>query len=464
MTAGSHTVRGKDVPVEDELEDGRPQGGGHRGRLASRVAGLLVAAVTVMGCNAQPASPARVDVDATTAVVTTSPSPMSEVKATPERVRGVVPVGFEEFEPPDGTCIAVWANWPSDYPHSDAELAVLARECLASYRAVVLVNFGLSDVKARWLAAEVERIVSDVTDGLIMLDVAVVGASPNAIALLGELTPNECVEPEPRKYAAFAADAAMEELRQFDKILAVTGRSSCAGLGGQADLGNQRYADVYDSSLLSSSSLAEVTVHELLHLLGLGHLGSIFDPVGLSIQDHVAWNDGRPVTIDLVEHLEDEFTYYLAYHSEAGNIMADSWTGEPLDPLQQYVLEWPNRALGLEVSVEAVDITGGRVVLSQDTDLVRLARLEFEAYPLRVPPDSHWGEDQYGDFAALIFEPVLGGGAQTPQVNISLIGTGLHIASLGHLYGEGSHQLVYGRDRVSITISEASVVLAHERS
>jgi hypothetical protein len=191
----------------------------------------------------------------------------------------------------------------------------LAQSCAAEYRnsSIALVNYSLDAPAAERIASDLEQDISRVTEGIVSVDVTVVSPTEQARQAFDHAnSARDCVSATSLEFfGTYAADKAMPELAQYDKIIAESDEKSCVeGVHAVTDIAQGRYVEMFDSLTDDNERSVKpeqrfTALHETLHLYGLKHAGTLFDQ-GLGLGDYARQieQDAR-YSINLNEYIEN---------------------------------------------------------------------------------------------------------------------------------------------------------------
>lgn len=239
-------------------------------------------------------------------------------------------------------------------PEDAARAAERCRIALEGGR-VALVTYGVPQDSAAAVGKRIEAMVPRATGDIAHMLVSVVPFTPAATAALREATgERDCIDiADPTKYVAAAADKKMP-LQDSHFVVGLSNEKSCTpGVGGVANTTGGRLADVLMGEGVDPSSedfvnkAAAIAVHELLHLLGLGHSGRVlYDKTNLN--GDMSQRIGR--LFDLLAYLRD-YTYQ-EYGGGASDVMSNTGGGRYIFPniLHIELLRQPAITLGADES------------------------------------------------------------------------------------------------------------------
>src|SRR5256885_543306 len=162
--------------------------------------------------------------------------------------------------------------WP--FPDVQKQQQV-TQECLRASHGgtIALINYGgaLSRDQAQTLAQTLPAEIQRETQGLVTMTATVVDASDKANKQLVANNKNGCIDSSnATNFASVAASETMPALKKYDFILALPSEAACTHIGGVADNGKGRDADIYPNPVANQEVAAK---HEFFHLLNLGHAG-----------------------------------------------------------------------------------------------------------------------------------------------------------------------------------------------
>lgn len=334
------------------------------------VAAVVAVSFLVTGCAARPAGSYFAD---------TAPQAVSST--TDDQ-------SLETFDSPEGAC-----GIRSVRGNDGGDIKEAAEQCLSVYgnTKIALLNYALTKDDAKKLADTANGHLSGSTRGVINPNIVVVEPSDLAKQAFEEKVPGECIDPvNLDKSGAYIAAATMPELNEYDKIVSIMDRPACeitAGMtpGGAAFTQHYRYADVYDNADQPLARLGIFTAHELAHLFGLGHAGSLSGATshgGFTDINGIYDKDKGP--IDLGRYISSGLLQEYGQKSIMGSPVALS-PGSTLDTAQLYALEWPQRELGVGTSIELHDLDNSPIALNmqkKEGDWVIRWRLDS---PLQMP-------------------------------------------------------------------------------
>jgi hypothetical protein len=247
----------------------------------------------------------------------------------------------------------------------DPNLVKKAERCLQVMRSgkVLLVDFGAPEGMAKTAAEKLPDTISTYTAGNVTLSFKTVEATPEAkAAYKATLTDKGCADPkqDPAKYGGSIADKLMpKQTKGADFVLGLSSEVACRpNTAGLANSAKGRYADVYMGDYKKALANADpkiresvvrtgrmLTAHELMHLFGLGHAGSIKNS-GDDLSATKYWLGAKLIKLDdYVKGAEydayDDITNVMASGRES-NISS----GQTNSRLDIDFLNWPKYATG----------------------------------------------------------------------------------------------------------------------
>jgi hypothetical protein len=343
---------------------------------------------------------------------------------------------------------------------NDPELLAKARRCEAamSSGSVALVNFGLPAEVATGAAQLMVETLPKFNENLGM-SVTVVTASPAATKRFdGHLAAKGgCADPKnPLEFAAGAAESTMPELAGYDFIIGFTGAKACKpDLNGLSNGYGGRRADVYLGANGEGKAPAEqletqkraggmLSAHELMHLLGLGHAGTISggeEAAGLENADAYLGHD-----FDLGAYLK---TAYYEPYGDISNLVSMPIPGyvQP-NIVDNAFLNWPKRAQGKAPDV--VGQVGSAASLTFTVEDVKAGKFAMATLkePLRLPgkPNKDGSKPMAADekFTKIVFVPRMNEGMNF-GVGVMLVSEDKAIGNLGGITPE-----IIGEDASSV--------------
>ncbi len=404
------------------------------------VAAVVAVSFLVTGCAARPAGSYFAD---------TAPQAVSST--TDDQ-------SLEIFDSPEGAC-----GIRSVRGNDGGDVKEAAEQCLSVYgnTKIALLNYALTKDDAKKLASTTQAYLSGSTKEVINPRIAIIEPSDLATQAFNEQVPGECIDPvDMKKSGAYIAAATMPELNEYDKIVGIMNRPACETTtnmttsmtpGGVAFVQHNRYADIYIGQPLGR--LGIFTAHELAHLFGLGHAGSLSGATshgGFTDINGIYDKDKGP--IDLGRYISSGLLQEYGQKSIMGSPVALS-PGSTLDTAQLYALEWPQRELGVGTSIELHDLDNSPIALNmqkKEGDWVIRWRLDS---PLQMPSSEN-GEMSLvaqEEFRSVIFS-VHYFQNEAYWVDVMLLGDYNSTIQLGSLSGDA--ELSHGGKIVKVVFDE----------
>lgn len=272
---------------------------------------------------------------------------------------------------------------------------------------IAIIPYGIETNDALALSDEIETAFNALTDGLITVNVEVIEPSASALETYETQDPIDCVDKKvTNDFGSHIADMAMAELGEFDKVVALNADPSCGHEAMGVALSPGRYGEVFEvgatwdayeangnsqvvvnvdeqGELVGAGYLyspVSTTMHEMLHLYGLGHNGQLklsseFRGESqrlLSAEDDV---EHEIKVVDLQAMVRQR--EYLEYGASGvmGNGVLPLEDG--LSTLQKYLLETPLRNLGQDYSIKAFDVNQEKAVFTNENVTGTLAVYSF---------------------------------------------------------------------------------------
>lgn len=198
-----------------------------------------------------------------------------------------------------------------------------------THLAIAIIPYEMNIDDAIELGESVETSFNDLTNDILTVDVTVIEPSYTATQRYQDINSDNCIDKSDlSRYGSYIASSAMPELHAYDKVLALNADPACQNaVGGVAQL-QGRYGEVFNAAssweviqdnggttLQEKNNNGNVTtttylyspvgtgVHEMLHLFGLGHNGTLTAPKdrskGETYTMRVYSETPRDVTIDV---------------------------------------------------------------------------------------------------------------------------------------------------------------------
>jgi len=439
-----------------------------RWTIASKAIATMAAAVILVGCGV--ISEADREPDAS---IATSAVPIEQVPP-----RKTVGIPESDDESSDSAEVSPAINENQESPSlSDAEMDALeqlagcggeaeqrtreelidrARTCLDFYKngTIGVVDYTGGAIK------DLDEVIEFLTEhlhyltgGLMQLTFILMPASDAALAKFEERTPASCSrasDGDLEDSAAWIADMNMpNELAEVDKILALTSVPSCGGPVGLAfDFGAYRYSEVFDvveESGFWRYYLDSTSLHEVLHLTGLGHSsGLVVEQGGFNQLDAYTQEDG--VRIHLHDYLADTEFIIPGRWSGIGESAVMGFDAnlysDVLSAREMHRLQLPHRVLNERPE-------SGPLIAIDDlnnVDSVKYKRADvghkFAKFSVAVTIPTLEDEPQFMDLNSLDFTP--GKDLYTGELALNI---GLSIdsyetyATIGRILGEADFEL-----------------------
>lgn len=410
----------------------------------------------------------------------------------------VTPLGpLESFESPYGVCQTSMGILAGE----DSPLfAEAARKCLDLYKGaeIALVNYGMDTDDAQSMADRLDKRVESSSEGKLSVTVTVVQPSSEAEKLFQEQNSDNCVDAnDVWRYGSYVGSAVMPELVQYDSIIGVSNLESCDGSAAGVASPNYsgRYAEVFDaadkwqaiednggsnvrktdqgngfSTVENFQDPADIAAHEWLHVIGLGHAGELFSEGG-NLGGQALLGSQTEAQIDLDAYISSGV--FREYGDDTNVMGRVSGLREDtlLTTVQQYLLAWPELALGEDAPVTVQDISQQEVTFTADSARDSIAILNLPN-PVSMPTGGYssstdFGESQKFDTLAFVprFDEEYGGVAYGTEVYLTSQDNST--ASLGLLYcyndsGNCQYNFVVGGQKVAAVFSETGVSLRIE--
>lgn len=325
----------------------------------------------------------------------------------------------EEPEPLAGACFEPF-NWKVE------PLASGAYDCMGYQDSarIALVNYTFEDIGLERVANEVEQELLDQTNGLVSAEVTAISVSDTVRQRYIHAQPpnQDCADnKDVRVWGSTLAKESMPQLDSYDAVVGVTHLPACnAGAPGIADP-QLSLAEVHFPHGMREDSLdtdVVITTHEILHFLRVGHEGTLeimYEPgieratkLDTSVQSLSALVYNLPTgePLDLRRYIVDGTYHEYRGPSAMGPPQALSGQSR-LNTLQQYLLEWPQRATGQEVSIKGHDLANGAVTFaSGDKNSIALLELDEHMTPSSVEYDNEHLPPYFGLLAFAPRDPI----------------------------------------------------------
>lgn len=261
----------------------------------------------------------------------------------------------------------------------DYEKIAEAAELLQGATVALVNNSGWDQQKFEDFARECEIYTYDTTDGIINIKITPIQPTKSAQEAAEKITNTGVMlwqeagknSLRPNEFASYQAAKEMSSLCDYDKVISLNSPDLKPALWSEAarntimgtaaaekgTIASYRYADLYlamDEYDYQANLFTKIFLHELLHLYGLGHEGSIMPDGKTSFY----WND-RNWVLDLDEILQGDKTTYLEYDgiTPMGNRWMVSSSDLALDDIQKSLLSNAARVLGWESIVRQENIS-----------------------------------------------------------------------------------------------------------
>jgi hypothetical protein len=350
-----------------------------------------------------------------------------------------------------------------------------AADCVAAEGGrIAVVNFGVDNVAVEATVQQSETALPAVTAGVVHPTLEVLPATKEAEAAFAAATADKgCEDAEsPVEFASYAAETTMtDKLKQYDAIVAVTSEALCnPDERGIADGIRRHNADVQSGSAGGStdtpSELARRMVHEVLHLYGVGHSGTIHSRGGDIFSDLY----GNDITmqvgaLNLDTYLAKDNAEYNEYGDDTsvmGSVTAENVSRTTLNPVNQSVLSRPEQIVdGQPQSDHSTESGPASITLAEAKKgafiTVELQQpIQLEGWELK--------SRQVFDHLALVprIDTVPGTKPDMWAVGINLINSSNVVASLGLLYRDSKAPnkpfiITSGNQKISLTLSSGSL-------
>lgn len=299
----------------------------------------------------------------------------------------------------------------------------MADDCASSYVGrIAIVNFGASPELAEQSTEYAEDYLHHATQGVVTPELQVLEASDAARALVADegagcstyFGSNEFTL---ANYVSYAAIRTMPDVAGATSVVGLRSTQFCGSVGTMGiakidtALAEVEIADTNGASL-NADNIGFIVAHEILHLYGLGHAGSLQGVLPGSNEPKNLNDNGITMQheyFDLQAYsLSAPETYHI--YGETNSPMAAVQTGsvmpQPddvhLKPVQQHVLEQPLRSsLGIEPEMVVADTgplrltaeevaEGGFGIVTLREPIRLSGKATFDRVALQPTVDGHW--------------------------------------------------------------------------
>lgn len=273
------------------------------------------------------------------------------------------------------------------------------------------------------LATDVTDLLRRQTYGLLQLDITPVPISTDAArAYDAEYAAKDCVPAD--DYRGWSSSMTLEsdtmpKLDVYDAAIGVNTLPACDGTLGASISVNGAVevfgvhvtdTDTYSTETEQGSDyVAGTTAHEIAHLFGVGHAGTMTSSDATAQESNgqimrrsfgvLADDAPKDGPIDIVSWV-NEADYYEYGEQSLMGLAHDQASIRPINTLQQYYLEWPYRTLGEDSAVRGVALEDEPAVFSADDERPLVAHMSIGGY--LAPPHAEDAED-FAKFTELAF-------------------------------------------------------------
>lgn len=334
---------------------------------------------------------------------------------------------------------------------------------------IALVGFGIEPNLLDRISQGVQKGLPISTAGAITASVEAMPASAKATTLFSREIMGDCIDGADELAAPKAADKAMH-LKKDSMVVGLSSLRLCtSGFKGLAEVPG-RHAGVFDVKESDEDSVRvdiNAAIHEILHLYGLGHAGSME-------RDDYTWmvHASEPDSVlDLDRYLAN--CKYNEYDSSSvmGYATASSPASILLDAPQRNSLTWPNVVLGDKNASPLHKAVNGQFEITAS----QAANGHFGVVKLDESVSFKYGDKHEKTFDGIAFVPEIGmfgeedgqrktyvagakiflvsdGGATTAMLG-TVESFGLYSGTQTRIYRLGSQQLELSFDGSGLKVS-----------
>lgn len=359
-----------------------------------------------------------------------------------------------------------------------------AADCLAYHQDtdIALVYYAGDKDAVTEYSELVEEQLSEQTRGLLRVDITPVAAHPSVLAdYNARFAERGCALDDVVKdrSSVIARDSKdMPELAAYDAVVGMGYLPSCNNVVYGIANGSESIVDVFGTYVTENQPYREFDVitgaHEVAHLFGIGHPGLmtwseaavLSDGTGRGSLGVIASDTPHGGSIDIIDWVEQSDFKEYGQHNMMSNTEA-SVDGSSINLLQQYLLEWPERAFG-EESIRGTNLEEGSATFGADDEQPQVAYLALGGY--MAPLDRLEDKAARFTYLALATHPRRASQETAVDVYVSRPSSG-NVALLGTIWAlEGDSKqftLSAGADNtinVAIDAAQDTIAVSHATS